>query len=71
MALAGNGSPQRQHVFVVLGLAVALVGLLLAGGQLVAANYKGPTFKCLVEGPSSSLAEVSEGSDIVTGHPAL
>lgn len=58
-------------MFVVLGLAVVLLGLLLAGGQLVAANYKGATFKCLVEGPSSSLAEVSERSDIVTGHPAL
>lgn len=48
-----------------------LLGFLVVAAQLMPASYKGATYKCRVEGPSSPVAAVSERSDVVTGSPAL
>jgi hypothetical protein len=54
-----------------VGLIAVVLGLFLAVGELAIGNYKGATFKCSVEGPSSELAEISERSDVVTGYPTM
>jgi hypothetical protein len=70
MSETGN-SNRGRHGYVASGLGVLVLGLLLAAGQLVPANFKGSTFKCLVEGPTSAMAEVSERAGVVAGHPAI
>jgi hypothetical protein len=46
-------------------LVLVLIGLSIAGGQLVPANYKGSTYKCIVEGPWPVLAD---NPPVVTGN---
>lgn len=66
-----EGDPRRRSTFIVLGLVIAFLGLLLGLGQLALGNYQGSTYKCLVEGPFASLAEVSERADVVIGRPSV
>ncbi|MGO4103969.1 hypothetical protein AB4Y63_08450 [Leifsonia sp. YAF41] len=55
-----------------LGLVLCIAGLLTALGitffSFVAAVYQGADYKCLVDGPHSPLAEISERPGIVTGN---
>ncbi|WP_243062262.1 hypothetical protein [Humibacter sp. RRB41] len=71
MSQAGDRHRRGRHGFIVFGLIAVVLGVFLAVGQLAAGNYKGSTFKCLVEGPSSELAEVSERAGVVTGYPTM
>jgi hypothetical protein len=71
MSEGGDRHRRGRHGFIAFGLIAVILGLLLAAGQLAAGNYKGSTFKCLVEGPSSELAEVSERAGVVTGDPTM
>lgn len=67
-----TGDNRRRHrLLISSGLFIAFIGLFLAAGQFVPANYKGSTFKCWVEGPSSSEAEISERAGVVTGYPTI
>lgn len=43
----------------------AIVFLVTLGGAFVIANYKTAEYKCLVEGPHSPLAEISEDSTVL------
>lgn len=52
-------------------VAGALAALMTVLTAYVAAAYGGMDYKCLVEGPRSPLAEVSERSDIVSGRFSL
>jgi hypothetical protein len=54
----------RGRGYSVAAIVLVLVGLFLAGGQLVPANYKGSTYKCIVEGPWPALAD---SPPVVTG----
>ena len=68
--MADRGSLTRR-----IGTILLIVGGLLAvsvfGFTTFVAGYKGIQYRCLVEGPSSPLAEVSERSGIVQGHLSL
>lgn len=57
----------RRWLRVTAGLLILGLAMFFAALQLLAGIWKGPTYKCLVEGPSSPLGEVSERSGIVTG----
>jgi hypothetical protein len=50
----------------VLGMA-----LVFGGAQLVAAAWQGVTYRCLVDGPTSPLAEVSERAGVVSGSASV
>lgn len=58
-----------------LGLLICATGAFVALGitflSYVPAMYKGADYKCLVEGPSSPLAEISERPGLVTGSFSL
>lgn len=68
---ATRTSNRRPGRSIAVGLVVILLGFLLVAAQLMPATYKGATYKCRVEGPSSPMAAMSERSDVVTGYPAL
>ncbi|PPF55982.1 hypothetical protein C5C13_11595 [Clavibacter michiganensis] len=53
-----------------LGMLLLVTGLLVGAAQIGMSTYQGVTYKCLVDGPFSSQAEVSEGSDVVEGSVA-
>ncbi|MCS5716155.1 hypothetical protein NVV95_16535 [Herbiconiux sp. CPCC 205716] len=53
------------------GLILILLGAFLTLALLVPSNYKGSTYKCIVEGPYSEAAEVSERPDGIAGAPSL
>lgn len=56
---------------IVLGSCLLATGLLLGAGQIGTSVYQGATYKCIVDGPASPDAEVSERSDVVKGSAAL
>jgi len=56
---------------IVLGSMLLAEGLLLGAVQIGASVYQGATYKCIVDGPASPDAEVSERSDVVEGSAAL
>ena len=47
------------------------MALLFGGVQLVAAAWQGATYRCLVDGPTSRLAEVSERAGVVSGSASV
>jgi hypothetical protein len=71
MSHTGDRHQRGRRRALVVGLIAVVLGLFLAVGELAIGNYKGATFKCSVEGPSSELAEISERSDVVTGYPTM
>ncbi|ROP50168.1 MULTISPECIES: hypothetical protein [unclassified Rathayibacter] len=56
---------------IVWGSFLLVVGLLFGAGQIWVSQYQGATYKCMVDGPFSPDAEVSERSGIVVGSAAL
>jgi len=56
---------------IVLGSMFLAAGLLLGAVQIGASVHQGATYKCIVDGPASPDAEVSERSDVVEGSAAL
>ncbi|PPF70979.1 hypothetical protein C5E16_01650 [Clavibacter michiganensis] len=49
---------------VVLGMLLLVSGLFVGAAQVVMSIHQGVTCRCLVDGPSSSRAEVSERSGV-------
>ena len=47
----------RRHGYSVAAFVLVVVGLAVAGAQLVMANYGGSTYECIVEGPHSVSAD--------------
>ncbi len=70
----GDAEDPRGHsrwARIALGSSLVVVGLLFGMGQVGVGMYQGATYKCIVEGPFSPDAEVSERSDVVGGSAAL
>ena len=53
-----------------LGMLLLVTGFLVGAAQIGMSIYQGVTYKCLVDGPFSSQAEVSERSGVVEGSVA-
>lgn len=66
----GRSRMPRRRLRRGMGVAILLAALTSGGAQLAGGTWQGPTYRCLVDGPSSPLAEVSERSGIVTGSAA-
>lgn len=48
---------RRRYGYSVAAIVLIVLGLLLAGAQLVLANYRGSIYACIVEGPHSAAAD--------------
>lgn len=67
-----RGRPDRaRSKRIVLASLPLATGLLLGAGQIGASVYQGATYRCIVDGPASPGAEVSERSYVVEGSAAL
>jgi len=70
----GGSKGRRGHARskrIVLGSILLATGLLLGAVQIGASVHQGATYECIVDGPASPDAEVSDHSDVVEGSAAL